>query len=99
MDRRELILNGAASPGEGQASTLGLVIINVPVDETALTRCAVAAHDAFARTIRPCHTIFDGDLVFAVGLRQGMPTPVDVLGVTTATELAMERAIVDAVTA
>jgi L-aminopeptidase/D-esterase-like protein len=72
--------------------------VDAPVDETTLTRCGIAAHDAFARTIRPCHTIFDGDLVFAVGLRQGLPSPVEVVGVTTATELAMERAVLDAVT-
>ncbi|MEA2595690.1 MAG: hypothetical protein QOF01_2159 [Thermomicrobiales bacterium] len=98
-DGREQLLVGAPDVGERQATTLGIVLVSAPVDETALTRCAVAAHDAFARSIRPCHTIFDGDLVFAVGLVRGAPSPVEVVGVTTATELAMERAIVDAVTA
>jgi L-aminopeptidase/D-esterase-like protein len=98
-DRREQILTVGTPLGEREATTLGVVLLNAPADETALTRCAVAAHDAFARSIRPCHTIFDGDLVFAVGPLQGVPSPADILGVTTATELAMERAIVDAVTA
>jgi L-aminopeptidase/D-esterase-like protein len=57
----------------------------------------IAAHDGMARMIRPCHTPFDGDAIFTVGLRQGT---VD-LRVTTllciATELAVERAILDAV--
>jgi L-aminopeptidase/D-esterase-like protein len=98
-DRRERLLFGASDPGERQATTLGVVLVNAPVDETALTRCAVAAHDAFARIIRPCHTIFDGDLVFAVGLVSGAPSPTEVVSVTTATELATERAVRDAVTA
>jgi L-aminopeptidase/D-esterase-like protein len=98
-DRREQILAGVPALGERQATTLGVILVNVHTDETTLTRCAVSAHDAFARAIRPCHTIFDGDLVFAVGLIQGTPSPVEVVGVTTATELAMERAVIDAVTA
>jgi L-aminopeptidase/D-esterase-like protein len=98
-DGRQRLLGNAAHLGERQATTLGIVLLNAPVDETALTRCAVAAHDAFARAIRPCHTIFDGDIIFAVGLMPGQLSPAQVLSVTTATELAMERAIVDAVTA
>jgi len=31
-----------------------------------LKRLAVAAHDGIARAIVPAHTLFDGDLVFAV---------------------------------
>jgi len=96
---REQMLTSATALGEREATTLGVVLVDAPADETALTRCAIAAHDAFARSIRPSHTIFDGDLVFAVGRRQGAPSPIEVLGVTTATELAMERAVVDAVTA
>lgn len=97
-DHRERVLAGLTSLGERQATTLGVVLVNAPADETALTRCAISAHDGFARIIRPCHTILDGDLVFAVGLTPGAPAPAEILGVTTATELAMERAILDAVT-
>jgi L-aminopeptidase/D-esterase-like protein len=97
-DGRAHLATGAPDAGDRQATTLGVVLVDAPVDETALIRCAVAAHDAFARAIRPCHTIFDGDVVFAVGLRSGTPTASQILEVTTATELAMERAIVDAVT-
>jgi L-aminopeptidase/D-esterase-like protein len=98
-DRRAQLLESVANSGEGQATTLGVVLVSAPVDEACLTRCAVAAHDALARAIRPCHTIFDGDLVFVAGLASGSPSPIEVARVATATELAMERAIVDAVTA
>jgi len=98
-DRRARLLESVANSGEGQATTLGVVLVSAPVDEACLTRSAVAAHDAFARAIRPCHTIFDGDLVFAAGLVAGFPSPIEVARVATATELAMERAIIDAVTA
>jgi L-aminopeptidase/D-esterase-like protein len=98
-DRRSELLDGLIEVGIHEATTLGVVLVNAPVDESALVRCAVSAHDAFARCIRPCHTIFDGDLVFAVGLAGGAPPPSDVLRVTTATELALEQAVIDAVVA
>jgi L-aminopeptidase/D-esterase-like protein len=98
-DTRERLLSGSPDFGERQATTIGVVLVSAPVDETALIRCAVAAHDGIARAIRPAHTIFDGDVVFAVGLARGAPTPPQILVLSTAAELAMERAIVDAVTA
>jgi L-aminopeptidase/D-esterase-like protein len=98
-DNRERLLGTPTNLGEGQATTLGVVLVDAPIDDSGLRRCAIAAHDAFARMIRPCHTIFDGDLVFATGLRRGTPVPAEVLVVAVATELAMERAILDAVTA
>jgi L-aminopeptidase/D-esterase-like protein len=98
-DRRSELLDGLVDVGAHEATTLGVVLVNAPVDESALVRCAVSAHDAFARCIRPCHTIFDGDLVFAVALAGGAPSPSDVLRLTTATELALEQAVIEAVIA
>jgi L-aminopeptidase/D-esterase-like protein len=98
-DSRQSLLVSSSEMGDRQATTLGIVLVNAPANETTLTRCTIAAHDAFARAIRPCHTVFDGDLVFAVGLIGGSTAPLDVLHVSTATELATERAVIDAVTA
>lgn len=98
-DGRRRLLDRSVTLGEAQATTLGVVIVEAPIDSVGLRRSAIAAHDAFARTIRPCHTIYDGDLVFAVGPRQGTPGPDEILVVAVATELAMEAAILDAVTA
>jgi L-aminopeptidase/D-esterase-like protein len=85
-------------PGEGRESTtIGVVVTDAAVDHRTLERMTIAAHDGMARMIRPCHTAFDGDVIFTVGLQQGS---VD-LRVTTllciAAELAVERAIHDAV--
>ncbi len=89
--------DGGPSPTLGTATTLGVVIVNAPCDHDDLIRCAVSAHDGFARSIVPCHTPFDGDLVFVVALQEGSASPSDVLKLCLATELAVERAIVDAV--
>jgi L-aminopeptidase/D-esterase-like protein len=85
-------------PGESRESTtIGVVVTDAAVDHRTLERMTIAAHDGMARMIRPCHTAFDGDVIFTVGLQQGS---VD-LRVTTllciAAELAVERAIHDAV--
>jgi len=98
-DQRETLLRTPTKLGEGQATTLGIVLVDAPIDDAGLRRCAIAGHDGYARMIRPCHTIFDGDLIFASGLRVGTPSPAEVWVVALATELAVERAILDAVTA
>lgn len=59
----------------------------------------IAAHDGLAHAIRPCHTIFDGDIAYAVALREGIPSAMAVLQMATAAEVAVERAVTDAVLA
>jgi D-aminopeptidase len=84
---------------ERAATTLGLVIVDAPSDRRTLERCGVAAHDGYARAIRPCHTIFDGDIVFAASMRSGSPEPREIARIALAAELAIERAIMAAVRA
>jgi len=97
-DRRASLL-GATPPGAtpGTNTTLVAVVVAAPADHDALARCAVAAHDGLARAIRPCHTLFDGDTVFVAALVEGMPSPESGLALAMGTELAVERAVVNAV--
>lgn len=99
VDPRSSLLGLEGELEERTSTTLAVIVIDAPVDQRTLTRCAVAAHDAFARVIRPCHTIFDGDVVFTVGLATDMVASRRVLAYSTAVEIAVERAIIDAVTA
>jgi L-aminopeptidase/D-esterase-like protein len=87
------------TPAGRENTTLVVVLVAAPADSNAVQRCCGAAHDAMARVIVPCHTIFDGDVAFAASVEDGTPTPVEMLPMTIATELAVERAIRDAVTA
>lgn len=81
-----------------ESTTLAIALVNAPVDHSTLVLCAVAAHNAMARVIRPSHTIYDGDVVFAVGLQSTSDVrPPDALKIGTATGIAVERAILDAV--
>lgn len=100
IDRRAQIVAAATrAPDFGTSTTLAVIMVHSAVDHDTLIRCVVAAHDGFARAIRPCHTPFDGDVVFAVGLREGTSTALETLRLGVATELAVEAAILDAITA
>ena len=47
-------------------TTIGVVATNATLDKGALNRIAIMAHDGLARAIRPVHTPFDGDTLFAL---------------------------------
>jgi len=99
-DRRHALLaQPAVEITSGESTTLAVVLVDAPVDHSTLMLSSVAAHDAIAHAVRPCHTIFDGDIAFVSGLREGLPTPNEALSIAMATELSVEQAILDAVTA
>jgi L-aminopeptidase/D-esterase-like protein len=53
--------------GEGQNTTLGIIVTNASLSKAQATKMAQMGHDGFARTIYPAHTPFDGDVIFAAG--------------------------------
>lgn len=59
---------GAAKldPRPGQNTTLAIVATDAALDRDSARRLAVMAQDGLARAIRPLHSPFDGDVVFAV---------------------------------
>ena len=50
----------------GANTTIGAVVTNLDLDKAACKRLAIMAQDGLARTIRPIHTPYDGDTVFAL---------------------------------
>jgi L-aminopeptidase/D-esterase-like protein len=84
----------------GANTTIALVATDAPLDKNACQRFAVMAQDGLARAIRPAHTPFDGDTVFALSTGTGTPAAAErlaVLGSLAADCLA--RAIMRAVVA
>jgi L-aminopeptidase/D-esterase-like protein len=71
---RELLTAGRAEGAlpeavpPGGSTTLGLVATNATLTKGEVHRVAVQAHDGMARAIRPVHTSFDGDTVFALAV-------------------------------
>ncbi len=54
----------------GANTTLGVVACNADLSTAECKRVAMMAHDGIARAIRPAHTPFDGDTVFALASGQ-----------------------------
>jgi L-aminopeptidase/D-esterase-like protein len=54
---------GFASRGN---TVIGAVATNAKLTKAQATKVAQMAQDGFARTIRPAHTMLDGDLIFAL---------------------------------
>ncbi len=75
-------------------TTLGIIVTNAKLDKTQLTKVAGMTHNGYARAIRPVHTTFDGDSIYALSTGS-LPGDVNVIGAMAA--YAMERAIVRAV--
>jgi L-aminopeptidase/D-esterase-like protein len=59
-----------------QHTVIGVVATNARLDKTQINKVAQMAHDGLARTIRPAHTMFDGDTIFALatGKRRADPS-------------------------
>ena len=88
--------NGLAA----QSTCIGVVATAAPVTRAQAQRLAIMAHDGLARAIRPIHTPFDGDTLFA--LSTGPATGVDpvtlaILGTLAADAVAraVRRAVFD----
>jgi len=47
-------------------TVIGVVATNANLDKEAANKVAQMAHDGLARTIRPAHTMLDGDTIFAL---------------------------------
>lgn len=78
----------------GTNTTIGVVAVNANLTKAEACKVAQMAHDGFARTIYPAHTMYDGDTIFAA-VTGGERIPVDVIGGLAAKVMAL--AILDAV--
>ena len=97
-DMRSGLLSAKPSDESRENTTLVVLLVDAPAGNDALIQTAVSAHDGMARAIVPCHTPFDGDLVFSVALQsQRNGDDRASLALCVASELATERAIRNAV--
>lgn len=72
-------------------TTLAVVATNAALDRVQLTQLARAAGAALFHRVTPAGSSFDGDIVFALGAREG--TPADALHVEALAVAALEDAI------
>lgn len=70
-----------------QNTTIGAILTNAALNKTALTKVAGLAHDGLAMAIRPVHTMFDGDSVYAMS-NGSVPSDINTVGVLAARVMA-----------
>jgi L-aminopeptidase/D-esterase-like protein len=71
------------------ATTLAIVATDAVLTKAAATKVAQMAHDGLARSIRPIHTMSDGDVVFALATgKNPAPAHTTLLGAVAADLLA-----------
>jgi L-aminopeptidase/D-esterase-like protein len=75
-------------------TTIGVVATNAALTKAQATKLASMSQNGFARTIRPAHSMVDGDTIFAMSTGS-VEADLSVVGLLAAR--AMERAVVAAV--
>jgi L-aminopeptidase/D-esterase-like protein len=66
LDPEDFSACGAAAAGAN--TTIAVVATDLPLDRNACRRLAIMAQDGLAQAIRPAHTPFDGDTIFALSV-------------------------------
>jgi L-aminopeptidase/D-esterase-like protein len=100
-DSVALVRRGFDPPPPVQQTTLAVVATDAALTVEQANHVASVAHDGLARTIRPVHTMHDGDTVFALATGRGGDgsrlSPEEVTRLAIFAVDAVERAILAAV--
>jgi L-aminopeptidase/D-esterase-like protein len=98
VDAERFLVSGASTAPMTANTVIGVVATDADINSEQTNYLASIAHDALARTIRPAHTVFDGDTLFALATgqiagdwREGL------IALAVATVVTMERAVVHAI--
>jgi L-aminopeptidase/D-esterase-like protein len=75
-------------------TTIGVIATNAVLNKSQATKLASMAHDGYARTMRPAHSMFDGDTIFTMATGH-VEADLSVIGLLSAR--VMERAVISAV--
>ncbi len=54
-------------------TTIGVVACDASLTKAQCAKLAAVAHDGLARAVRPAHSMFDGDTIFALATGEGPP--------------------------
>jgi len=92
-DSESVILDKTTDLFSGN-TVIGCIITNAKLTKAQATKLASLGHNGIARAVRPAHTVFDGDTIFAMCTGE-VESTLDAVGVLAAR--AVEHAIIDAV--
>jgi L-aminopeptidase/D-esterase-like protein len=76
-------------------TSIGIIVTNAKLTKSEANKVASMAHNGYGRTLRPAHSMFDGDTIFAIATDQ-VDGEISVVGLLAAR--VMEQAVVRAVT-
>ena len=88
------LFQAAKDDADGSNTIIGCIMTNAALTKAQAARLAAQGHHGIARAVRPAHSIYDGDTVFALCSGRVGATP-DSVGVLAAR--AAEAAIADAI--
>jgi L-aminopeptidase/D-esterase-like protein len=99
-DEARLLAIGRLRPGVN--TTIAVVACNADLNAAECKRVAMMSHDGIARAVRPAHTPFDGDTVFALAsaelaLNDSLLRPAQIGRIGSAAADCLARAIARAV--
>jgi L-aminopeptidase/D-esterase-like protein len=98
LDHEDFSQCAIAAPGAN--TTIAIVATDAALGKPGCRRLAVMAQDGLARAIRPIHTPFDGDSVFAMATGAGPPAEAEaLLRLGSAAADCLARAVMRALTA
>lgn len=92
----DLIMAGANAEGfAGRNTTIGAIVTNAKLTKSQALKLAQMGHDGYARAIRPVHSMYDGDTLFAAGTGEIEVSNINSVGVIAAevVEQAIYRAV------
>jgi L-aminopeptidase/D-esterase-like protein len=75
-------------------TTIGAVITNASLTKAEMNKVASMAHNGFGRVIRPSHTMYDGDTIFALSTSK-VEADVNVVGLLAAN--VIEKAVISGI--
>ena len=93
MSTEELMVQGMEAGFKGN-TTIGCILTNADLGKSQANKVATMSHDAYARAIRPVHTMVDGDTIFVMASGEAK-ADLNILGTLSA--MVMEKAIHSAV--
>jgi L-aminopeptidase/D-esterase-like protein len=98
LDPEDFSQCGSGIPGAN--TTIAVVATDAALDKGGCRRLAIMAQDGLARAIRPVHTPFDGDTLFALSTGTGPPAdPATLARLGSAAADCLARAVMRAVLA
>ena len=68
-------------------TTIGAILTNAQLTKAQATKVSSMAHDGYARTMRPAHTMLDGDTIFTLSVG-GVPADLSAVGALAARVMA-----------